>query len=376
MTAPDVLVVGGGVVGLATARELHMAGCAVAVVEAEFSGAGSTGAAMGHVVVMDDTPAQIAFCRDSRARWMAWFDGGGMPAAAEHDPCGTLWLAASEHEWQAARQKVRTLQDAGIRAELLDADALAEAEPALKRGLMGAMRVPDDLVCYPPAIARALAEELIGHGVRWIDRRVVALERGAARLNDGTRIEASAIVLAGGAQTASLVPGLPLVPRRGHLVITDRTPMRVHHQLVELGYLDSAHSMGGASIAFNVQPRRTGQLLIGSSRELVGFDAVINRELVGRMLSRAVNFVPGLARVPASRTWIGFRPATPDALPLIGPWPALPGTWIATGHEGLGITMAPTTAALIMAGITGSPPPIDPAPYLPDRIMPAKAHAA
>ncbi len=376
MTTPDVLVVGGGVVGLATARELRLAGCTVAMVEAEFAGAGSTGAAMGHVVVMDDTPAQVAFCRDSRARWIAWFDGGGMPSTAEHDPCGTLWLAATDREWAAAGQKVRTLQQAGIRAELLDAEALAAAEPALKRGLVGAMRVPDDLVCYPPAIARALAEELVGMGVRWIDRRVVGLEPGAARLNDGTRLGAGSIVLAAGAQTAALVPGLPLVPRRGHLVITDRTPLRVHHQLVELGYLDSAHSLGGTSIAFNVQPRRTGQLLVGSSRELVGFDPVINHDLVGRMLSRAVDFVPGLARVPASRTWIGFRPATPDALPLIGPWPALPGTWIATGHEGLGITMAPTTAALIRAGITGSRPPIDPTPYLPDRIMPAQDHAA
>jgi len=376
VTTPDVLVVGGGVVGLATAREVRSAGCTVAVVEAEFAGAGSTGAAMGHVVVMDDSPAQIALCRDARARWIAWFDGGGMPAAAEPDPCGTLWLAANAHERAAARQKVATLQQAGVRAEWLDARALADAEPALRQGLMGAMRVPDDLVCYPPAIARALAEELSRHGVRWIDRRVVGLESGAARLNDGTRIEAGAIVLAGGAQTAALVPGLPLVPRRGHLVITDRTPLVVHHQLIELGYLDTAHSMGGASIAFNVQPRRTGQLLIGSSRELVGFDSAINRELVGRMLSRAVAFVPGLARVPASRTWVGFRPATPDALPLIGPWPERPGVWIATGHEGLGITMAPTTAALIRAGITGSQPPIDPTPYLPDRIMPTAEHAA
>lgn len=376
MTSPDVVVVGGGVVGLATARDLQQAGCTVTVVEAAFAGAGSTSAAMGHVVVMDDSPAQVAFCRDSRARWIAWFDGGGMPAAAEHDPCGTLWLAATEREQAAAGRKVAALQQAGVAAEWLDATELARAEPALRRGLVGAMRVPDDLVCYPPAIARALAEALVAQGANWVNRRVIGLEPGAVRLDDGSRMSAGAIVLAGGAETAALVPGLPLVPRRGHLVITDRTPLRVHHQLVELGYLDSAHSMGGASIAFNVQPRRTGQLLIGSSRELVGFDATINRDLVGRMLTRAVDFVPELARVLASRTWVGFRPATPDSLPLIGPWPALPGTWVATGHEGLGITMAPTTAALITASIMGGPPPIDPLPYLPDRPMPAAEAAA
>lgn len=130
-------------------------------------------------------------------------------------------------------------------------------------------------------------------------------------------------------------------------------------------------------MAFNIQPRRTGQLLIGSSRELVGFDPTINRQLVGDMLQRATRFVPGLERAPVSRTWVGFRPASPDALPLIGRWPALPRTWVATGHEGLGITMAPVTAELIVADLLQQPPPLDPAPYRPDRTMPpwGAAHA-
>jgi glycine/D-amino acid oxidase-like deaminating enzyme len=129
-------------------------------------------------------------------------------------------------------------------------------------------------------------------------------------------------------------------------------------------------------VAFNVQPRRTGQLLVGSSRELVGFDASINRALVSKMLQRAVSFVPALARAPVSRTWVGFRPATPDALPLIGRWPGLDRTWIASGHEGLGITMAPVTAELIVADILGTAPPLDPLPYRPDRQMATAVLAA
>jgi glycine/D-amino acid oxidase-like deaminating enzyme len=150
----------------------------------------------------------------------------------------------------------------------------------------------------------------------------------------------------------------------------------IHHQLVELGYLHTAHTLGGASVAFNVQPRRTGQVLIGSSRELVGFSQDINRPLVSRMLQRVAEFVPALSRAPISRTWIGFRPATPDALPLIGRWPRQARTWVATGHEGLGITMAPVTAELIASGVLGTAPPLDPTPYLPDRSMPAAEQAA
>lgn len=329
---------------------------------------------MGHVVVMDDSPAQIALCHDARSRWCAWQEAGELPADVAYDPCGTLWMAATEQEWEAAARKVQTLTALGIGAELLDAGSLARVEPALRPGLWGAMRVPGDVVYYPPALARALANRAMAHGAQWIRRRAVALEPHTVRFNDGSSIGAQAIVIAGGAASSLLLPELPLRPRRGHLVITDRTPLRIHHQVVELGYLDSAHRMGGASVAFNVQPRRTGQLLIGSSRELVGFDSRINRELVGAMVRRAVDFIPGLARVAASRTWVGFRPATPDSLPLIGPWPEREGVWIATGHEGLGITMAPTTGALIAAGLTGAPPPIDPTPYLPHRMMPHTEH--
>src|SRR5690606_10966603 len=113
--------------------------------------------------------------------------------------------------------------------------------------------------------------------------------------------------------------------------------------------------------------------LIGSSRELVGFSPDSNRPLVSQMLLRATDFVPALSQAPISRTWVGFRPATPDALPLIGRWPAIDRTWIATGHEGLGITMAPVTAELIVAGVLGTAAPLDPTPYLPDRAMPHPA---
>jgi glycine/D-amino acid oxidase-like deaminating enzyme len=292
-----------------------------------------------------------------------------LPASAERDDCGTLWLAADEGELDAARAKAKTFAAAGLRAEVLDPRQVQEAEPALRPGLAGALRVPDDMVCYPPAIARALMSDALRRGATLTERRVMAIEPGRVRCNDGTVFDAGAIVVASGAHAAELLPGLPLMPRRGHLVITDRTPLHLHHQVIELGYLHTAHTMGGASVAFNVQPRRTGQLLVGSSRELVGFDPKLNRALLARMLARAVEFVPGLARVPASRAWVGFRPATPDALPLIGAWPAMPGVWVATGHEGLGITMAPGTADLVVAAITGRAPPVDPLPYRPDRTM-------
>jgi glycine/D-amino acid oxidase-like deaminating enzyme len=177
------------------------------------------------------------------------------------------------------------------------------------------------------------------------------------------------VVVAAGAEAAKLVPELPIVPRKGHLAITDRYPGFVRHQLVELGYLASAHTMTTESVAFNVQPRSTQQVLVGSSRELVGWDASLDRRVLGAMIARAVEYMPQLASVSVIRTWTGFRPATPDKLPLIGPWPTTPGLWIAAGHEGLGITTSLGTARLVADLVAGREPPIGPAPFAPARVL-------
>jgi D-hydroxyproline dehydrogenase subunit beta len=129
--------------------------------------------------------------------------------------------------------------------------------------------------------------------------------------------------------------------------------------------------MTSESVAFNVQPRSTGQVLIGSSRELVGWNAATNRDILRRMLERATNFMPGLADLSVIRCWTGFRPATPDKLPLIGAWEPIPGAWIAAGHEGLGITTSLATAQLLADLIAGRATQIDAAAFSPMRAMDA-----
>jgi glycine/D-amino acid oxidase-like deaminating enzyme len=137
--------------------------------------------------------------------------------------------------------------------------------------------------------------------------------------------------------------------------------------LVELGYLKSAHSGSGDSVAFNVQPRRTGQILIGSSRQFGAEYKDVDHDILRRMLLRAQEYIPGLGPMSAVRAWTGLRAATPDKLPLIGPWPGDKSLFLATGHEGLGITTSLATARILVDGITGSKPEIPIEPYLPSR---------
>lgn len=374
-SAPDVTVVGAGLVGVTTALGLAEAGLSVALYDTEFPGSGSSGAAMGHLVTMDDSPAQLALTAHSCIRWRAL--ASMLPDDCEIDYCGTLWLATDPGELLGVRERIAAYSTHGVRAEVMEERGVREQEPNLCRGLAGAFYVPDDGVCYPPAVARALADRAAKKGaILHFGEQVTAIGEHEVRLSNGSRRPTGAIVVAAGVHSPELVPGLPVVPRKGHLVITDRQPGLVRSQLIELGYLQSAHTFGKASVAFNIQPRRTGQLLIGSSRELVGFDGSINRDLVGAMLERVARFVPAVSSARVLRTWTGFRPATPDKLPLIGRWPSLPDLWIATGHEGLGITMAPGTADIIVAGMTGRRAPVDPAPFAPDRAMPPTTMAA
>jgi glycine/D-amino acid oxidase-like deaminating enzyme len=376
---PDVVVIGAGVVGAACAVALARERLRVLIVEADFPGGGTTGVAMGHVVVMDDSEPQLALSAYSRRLWAEM--ASELPADCEDERRGTLWLAESDEELEAARSKREVYTRHGVAAEVVDERTLREMEPHLRPGLAGALFVNDDSVLYPPAAARYFVTRARRLGAELCERCTVT-EIGARsvtlrdRAGAVTVVTTDAVVNAAGVDAPRLTPGLPIIPRKGHLVITDRYPGLCNSQLVELGYLHSAHTLTGASVAFNVQPRATGQVLIGSSRELVGRDPAINRVLLREMLRRAVEFIPTLGGCAAIRAWTGFRPATPDKLPLIGRWEPVDGLWIAAGHEGLGITMAPGTAELIAAGITGRTLAIDPAPFAPGRTMPAAQRPA
>jgi len=371
-----ITIVGGGIVGAACARALARAGARVTVVEARFPGAGATAAGMGHVVVMDDSPAQRALTKRSRDLWHELADD--LPVEAEWRRTGTLWVAADDHELAEAARKQAVLTEAGVQARLLDAQALLKAEPHLRPGLAGGLLVPDDAVVYPPPVAAWLLAAAARDGATVIrDAAVVAvtgdsLEPGCVRLADGRTIAGEVVVVAAGTATRRLVAGVPLRPRKGHLVITDRLPGFVSHQLIELGYVKRAHDVGTDSVAFNVQPRATGQLLVGSSRQVDVDSRDVDPVILREMLERCAAFMPGLATAPAIRTWTGLRAATPDGLPLVGAWHAAPSVWLATGHEGLGITTALGTAELVAHGLCGAATSLDPLPFLPARFTAAE----
>ena len=363
----DVVIIGAGIVGSACAAECVREGLSVAIVEAGIIGGGATAAGMGHLVVMDDSEAQFALTRYSQQLWDEISDE--LPHEVEHDSCGTIWIAADEDEMAEALRKQSFYAERGVRTQILDAQSLAEAEPGLRPGLAGGLRVPGDSVIYPPCAAQFFVEQALAKGAElFLGESVDAISADGVRLRDGTAIAAGLVVNSAGSWAPMLTPGVDVKKRKGHLVITDRYPGFVRHQLVELGYLKSAHSLTADSVAFNVQPRKTGQLLIGSSRQYGADDSHVDNSMLTRMLERAVEYLPGLTKLSSLRTWTGFRAATPDKLPLIGPHPEQQRLYLATGHEGLGITTSLGTAKILVAQIMNRATAIPAAPYLPARV--------
>jgi glycine/D-amino acid oxidase-like deaminating enzyme len=372
----DVIIVGAGIVGAACAAECTRSGLKVLVLDRGPVSGGTTGAGMGHLVVMDDSEAQMALTAYSRDLWQKL--AAELPADVEYDPCGSLWLAADEIEMGEVRRKQQNYQRHGVRVEVLDSAAVAQAEPNLRPGMAGGLRVIDDAVLYPPCATRFLLDQAKGQGatVRTGVAVSALLSNGGLQLADGSTVSCGISVNATGPWSPELTPGLPVRKRKGHLVITDRYPGYVHHQIIELGYLKSAHSVVKDSVAFNIQPRKTGQMLIGSSRQFDAEGTEIEQPMLNRMLQRGREYLPTLGRLSALRAWTGHRAATPDKLPIIGPSASDSRIWLATGHEGLGITTSLGTARLLGDLLLNRTSEIPAEPYLPVRFVKPTTNSA
>jgi glycine/D-amino acid oxidase-like deaminating enzyme len=203
----DVLVIGAGMIGAACADALAAEGLAVTVIEREAIGSGATAAGMGHLVVMDDNPAELALTAYSVALWrqLVALD----PKLHEYSCCGTLWIAADDEELAVAREKQRTLSEHGIACELLDAASLYAHEPQLRPGLRGGLRVGADAVVYPPKSAALLLARAQSRGAKLRSGQVSAVIEGGVLLADGSAIHAGKVLVANGSASLQLLPELP-----------------------------------------------------------------------------------------------------------------------------------------------------------------------
>lgn len=377
-----VVVVGAGIVGVSCALAAARAGCEVVLLERGQVASGTTSRGEGNVLVSDKPAgAELDLAVVGRRRWAAWGEVLGADAL-ELDPKGGLVVATEPEALEPLRELAQAQRDAGVEVE--EVEDPRGLEPHLADDLPGAFLYPQDAQVQPVLAAAAILAEARRLGV---DYRPGTEVTGAAYRPDGSlravtcadgEVAADAVVNAagtwGGRVGALLGAKVPVLPRKGFILVTEPAPGIVRRKVYSADYVANvAASTEGLETSAVVESTRAGTILIGASRERVGFDPSMNAATVALLSQQAVRLFPALSRVQLMRVYRGFRPYCPDHLPVIGPDPRVPGVLHACGHEGAGIGLAPVTGELIAAHLTGADPwqtlGVDPEPFLPGRFL-------
>jgi glycine oxidase len=364
---PDVLVVGGGIVGAAIAWRLSKAGATVTLLEKSAIGREASWAAGGMLtpVHLAEYPPALA---DACSASLALYE----PLCREIAPLssidpeyranGLLLLVNDDAGEEAARMLEAWKRERGQPVESLTRDEAIAIEPRLTRNLRRALRLPDIAQVRNNRMAVALCEAAAKKGAEIrIDTPVTGFLRVPGRVN-GVKtprgdVYAGTTVLAAGAWSADLLRpvGLDLQvrPIKGQMLLAGAPLDFCRHMILD-----------GESYLI---PRADGRILIGSSLEDVGFDKSVTIDTMGDLAARGARLMPDLGKLPMVTSWAGLRPGTPDRLPYIGKAP-VDGLLIATGHYRNGILLAPITAEIVADLLAGTPPPIDVTPFDPTRV--------
>jgi glycine/D-amino acid oxidase-like deaminating enzyme len=374
---PDAVVIGAGIVGAAIAAHLSAGGRAVCVIDRAGPLGGTSAAGEGNILVSDKLPGpelDLALRSDQLWREFAAAHGSGF----EFEAKGGVVVAHDQAQLDALEEQAGRQRAAAVRVTSLDQAGLRAAEPAISPRLAGGAFYPQDCQVQPMRAVMAYLAEARGHGCTVLApaaaRAAVTARAGAITgvVTTVGVIAAPLVVNAAGpwsAEVASaLGSALPVRPRRGRVLVTEPLPPLIRHKVYEANYVGAVVSDAeDLACSAVVESTASGTVLIGSSREFTGFSDRIEIRALSEIARRAISIFPFLERVRAIRAYGGFRPATPDHLPIIGPDAVIPGLYHATGHEGAGVGLAPATAELLGALIDKKDPPFDPAPFAPGR---------
>ncbi|GAA3848778.1 FAD-dependent oxidoreductase [Streptomyces coacervatus] len=370
----DVVVVGAGMTGAACALYASRAGLDVIIVDRGPVAGGTTGAGEGNLLVSDKEPGpELDLALLSNHLWAELAQELG--AAIEYEAKGGVVVATSPGSLIALERFAVEQRAAGVVAELVAGDALYGLEPHLAPGLPGAVHYPQDSQVMPALAAAHLvrasgARLFTGRTVTDVLRRADGTVRGVR--TDNGDIHTPAVVNAAGTWGADLAAlagtHLPVLPRRGFVLVTEPLPRMVHHKVYAADYVaDVASDSAALQTSPVVEGTAAGPILIGASRERVGFDRSFSMPALRALAAGATRLFPFLADVRAIRSYAGFRPYMPDHLPAIGADPRVPGLFHACGHEGAGIGLATGTGHLIAQTLTAKTPDLDLHPFRPDR---------
>lgn len=376
-SSSDVIVVGCGVIGASVAYYLAKTGLSVTVVERGDVASGTSSACDGNVLVTDKMPgfdSQMTF--ESQRLYDKLENELGYDF--EYRRLGSTLAVEDEGQEVVARDWVKRQTEAGVPMRYLEGQAVREDEPRLARDIIGLVECASDSSLNPMAVVFGFvhAAKRLGAAVK-TRTEVRSVLRGKSGeivgvdTSDGS-LCAPRVILAAGVWTPSIAATVgvevPVVPRKGHILVAERTERVGRRKMMEFGYLMAKFGgkekrkvepdMEKYGIAFVFEPTPHGNFLIGSSREFVGFDTTCNPRVLELLARRAIRFYPCVRDINVIRSYAGLRPYTPDHLPIVSPVEEAPGLFIVCGHEGDGIGLSPITGLLTSQMLTGQTPTV------------------
>jgi len=382
----DVIVIGGGVIGSAITYYLSQEGAKVSLVERGDVSSGTSSACDGNILVIDKMPGYDTQLALKSQRLLAKLVEN-LDYDLEYAQRGSVLVVEDEKQAKVARDWFVRQKESGLPMHYLEGRDVFEDEPLLAHDVVGLVECASDSSLNPMAFVYALIAGARHAGAMIHPfTEVTGIRRDSAGAVCGvetTRATMSAdrVVLAAGVWTPALAANLgvdvPIKPRKGHILVAERSPRPARRKVQEFGYLLTKFGdtegrsvepdMDSYGVAMVFEPTEHGNFLIGSSREFVGFDRRCNHHVLELMARRALRFFPTIRDIHVIRTYAGLRPYTPDHLPIVSSVPTVPGLYIAAGHEGDGIGLAPITGRLIAQMIVGEPTAISTEPLQIDR---------
>jgi glycine/D-amino acid oxidase-like deaminating enzyme len=373
----DAVVIGAGIVGAACSYFMARRGLEVAIVERGSIAAGTTGACEGNILVSDKEPGpELDLAVLSNRLWRELHADLG--DQIELVGKGGLVVAGTAEVLSQLSQLAAGQAASGVTTVALEPAGLSEAEPHLAKDLAGGVLYPQDMQVQPALAAVRLLWRAgqMGAELRLHEEVTGFVIDGASGIN-GVRtsrgcLRSRIVVNAAGTwagQIAALAgTSLPVQPRRGFVIVTEPLPPMIRHKVYTAEYVTNVSSTAAAlQTATVVEGTNSGPVLIGASRERVGFDSEPSFGAIAQLAGKACQLFPVLATVRAIRYFRGFRPYCPDHLPVIGPDPRVAGLFHACGHEGAGIGLAPATAQLITQVATEDTPSLPLGAFRADR---------
>lgn len=367
--------------GAACAYYCTAVGLRVAVAERGAVGGGTTSACEGNILVSDKEPGpelDLALLSSRLWRDISEELGG---STIEYESKGGVVVARSQETADGLCQLTARQRAMGIEAVDIGTDRLFELEPNVTRQAVSGALYPQDSQVQPMlATAQLLRQARLQGATVHVGTNVVGFVRDRQERVTGVRtdsaeapiLHAQWVINAAGTWAAQLSElagaSVPVLPRKGFILVTEPLPRVVRHKVYTAEYVANvASSDSGLETSVVVEGTRAGTVLIGASRERVGFDRSMSLPVLRKLAAQAIGIFPFLADVSLLRSYLGFRPYCPDHLPVIGADPRVPGLLHACGHEGAGIGLASATGHLLAQHLAGEKPDLDLTPFRPDR---------